>query len=126
MTPHLSQTKKVQAFFVPGPLPALNEFAGRGPYAYREAKKEWAITVAYYIKLARVQPMPRVFIRWTWYEKDQRRDPDNFTFGKKFVLDALVACGVLLDDGWDEIAGMADAWCVNAAKPGVLVELEAA
>ena len=69
--------------------------------------------------------MGRVFIRWTWQEKDQRRDPDNVTgIGKKFVLDALVTMGILKNDGWKQIAGWTDTWVVVPECPGVTVILE--
>ena len=39
-----------------------------------------------------------VTVRTTFYEPDMRRDADNVGFARKFVLDGLVAAGVIKDD----------------------------
>ena len=48
-----------------------------------------------------------------------RRDRDNIAAGRKFVQDALVRCKVLQNDGWKGIAGFADDWAVDKARPRV-------
>jgi len=112
--------------FIPGPLPGLNDFLGKGKHwAYNEEKKRWAETIGWEIKRQHLAPMGRVFIRWTWQEKDQRRDPDNVTgIGKKFILDSLAKAGILKNDGWKQIAGWTDTWVVVPDSPGVTVILE--
>ena len=49
-----------------------------------------------------------VYIYITWYMKDQRKDPDNIAFAKKFILDALVTNGILINDGQKQITGFQD------------------
>lgn len=115
-----------QQLFVPGPLPGVNDYLGRADWRhYNGHKKQWARLISARIAQAQLKPMQRARISWVWHEPSRRRDPDNFTgIGKKFVLDALVSCGILPDDGWNEIAGMSDAWVLDKARPGVTVILE--
>ena len=68
---------------------------------------------------------PPVTVSFTWVEPDMRRDKDNISSAKKYVLDALVECGVVPDDNWKCIAGnLPDQYKVNKANPRVIVELE--
>lgn len=115
-----------QQFFVPGPLPGLNAFLGKGSrWTYTEAKQVWGWQIKVAILQAKLTPMVRVYIRWTWQEEDERRDPDNFqAIGKKLILDSLVNSGILKNDGWKQISGWTDHWLVEATKPGVGVMLE--
>lgn len=38
-----------------------------------------------------------------WYQKNQRKDPDNIYFGVKFILDGIVSAGILPNDGQKNI-----------------------
>lgn len=116
---------RTQTLFVPGPLPRLNELIGRERWYYYNAKKQWSRIIGQEIMRQHLRPMERVFIRWTWQEKTERRDIDNVTgIGKKFVLDALVTMGILTNDGWKQIAGWTDEWIVVPESPGVSLILE--
>lgn len=115
-----------QTLFIPGPLPGMNDFAGKkSRWAYRQAKADWELIISTAIKQAKLKPVKRVFMRWEWREPTRRRDPDNFTsLGRKFALDILVKREIIPDDGWDEIVGWQDSWLVDKDKPGVYVTLE--
>lgn len=115
-----------QVWFMPGPLPGMNDFISTGSrFTYNNAKKKWHKLIAQQIQHNGLAPMSFVHFRFTWYEKNKRRDPDNFTaIGKKFILDALKQAGILTNDGWNNIAGLEDRWLVNAASPGVMIEME--
>lgn len=115
-----------QQFFIPGPLPGMNDYISTGNrFRYNTHKKQWARLISARIAQAQLKPMQRVRISWLWHEKNRRRDPDNFSsMGKKWALDSLVSCGILPDDGWDEIEGMSDAWVLDKNRPGVTVILE--
>lgn len=115
-----------QTLFIPGPLPILNDYLGKGQrFTYNEAKKHWGEIIGWEIKKQRLRPMGRVFITWTWQEANMKRDPDNITsIGRKFALDALVTMGILQNDGWKHIGGWTDTWIVIADCPGVTVILE--
>jgi Holliday junction resolvase RusA-like endonuclease len=50
------------------------------------------------------QPMGKVSLTLEFFFPDKRRrDPDNYGFSAKFLLDGLVKAGVLTDDSFDEV-----------------------
>lgn len=53
-------------------------------------------------RVARMEAFPEcqypVRVEFTWYTKDLRKDTDNVSFAKKFILDGLVKAGILEDD----------------------------
>ena len=59
-----------------------------------------------------ISPLPKftkpVIIDFTWIEGDKRRDLDNICYAKKFILDALVKQGVLVDDGQRFVVELSD------------------
>jgi hypothetical protein len=115
-----------QSFFVPGPIPGMNDYIGKGQrWCYTTDKKKWSQVIAFHIRHAKVQPVGPVYVHFLWREKNRRRNPDNFAaIGKKFCLDALQQCGILKNDGWAEIIGWSDTWVIDREKPGVLITLE--
>lgn len=65
-----------------------------------------------------------VVMRYTWYEKNRRRDLDNVSsFGRKVIQDALVRCHVLDNDGWRNIKGFSDSFKVDPRNPRIEVEI---
>jgi hypothetical protein len=120
-----------QEFFVPGPLPGLNDLisaakgsggTGRG---YSALKKSWTGTVWAWAKKARLKKMfVRVYFHFQWIEKNHRRDPDNVSSaGRKLILDGLTKAGIIQGDGWNSVAGWQDQFFVDAKRPGVRVIL---
>lgn len=65
-----------------------------------------------------------VRVRFTWYERDRRRDVDNVAFAKKFVLDGMVLAGVIRDDSRRYVAATADDVLTDRDDPRVEVEVE--
>lgn len=119
----------IQRFEIPGKLPGLNEYTRRcrsNPYAGAAAKKDAQERVLWAIKAARLVPMnPPVMVSFEWVEPDMRRDKDNISSAKKYILDALVASGVIGNDNWRWIAGnLPDLYRVNKQEPRVIVTLE--
>ena len=121
----------IQVLWIPGRLPGLNELldahgagaGGRGNH-YARIKKKWTADVALLARVAKLQPVRRAWLRFEWRETNRRRNTDNFAAGgRKIILDGLVKARVLVNDGWDEIAGFEDVWLV-AAPPGVIVTIE--
>lgn len=113
-----------QSFFIPGPLPGMNDFAGKkSRWHYRQLKANWGLSIGLRIGMAKLKPMTRAAVTFRWMEKNKRRDPDNIQFAQKFVLDSLVTRGILPDDGWDEIESLSHSFSVDARNPGVWVEL---
>lgn len=57
----------------------------------------WSIRKALTSKTLHKVKTP-VIIKIRWHEKTKRRDVDNIQSSQKFILDALVSKGVLVDD----------------------------
>jgi len=64
-----------------------------------------------------------VFVKFTWYEPNQKRDKDNIAAGKKFIFDALQYYGVLKNDNWKCVTGFSDSFFVDSENPRVEVVL---
>jgi Holliday junction resolvase RusA-like endonuclease len=102
-------------FFIPGPLPGLNEIIAASKkripwlskgkkqvYEYSKMKSEWTDRVATHF-LEQYKRPERPFqnpveISFLFIEPNRKRDPDNVFAGMKFILDSLVKVGVLQDD----------------------------
>ncbi len=124
-------------FFVPGPLPGLNELnhansrtvfrGGKRFPAYALLKSEWQGVVIAAARAAKIGVFgySQVFFHFNWMERDKRRDPDNFVAGgKKIILDGLVKGGFLKNDGWQNVKGWDDRWDVFPKRPGVNVKIQ--
>lgn len=115
-----------QKFIIPGRLPDFNQVIGlaKSHYmAYSTMKAENTEAVAWCCKS--LKPMERVRVSITWYCENKRQDPDNVIGGgQKFVLDGLVKAGVLVNDGWKQIASINNKMAVDRDKPRIEVELE--
>ena len=113
---------------IPGRLPGLNELieaerSNRYKGAQLKKDAERRICAEIRRQLHGVHIRRPVVMRYLWVEPDRRRDRDNITAGRKFVQDALVRCKVLPNDGWKEIAGFADDWAVDKARPRVEITI---
>lgn len=112
---------------IEGRFPSLNDYvdaerANRHVGAKmkrRETARAEAAAVA--------QGLPRfagpVAVHFLWVEPNRRRDLDNVAFAKKFVLDGLVAAGVLEGDGQRHVVALRDSFEVDPANPRVMVEV---
>ena len=113
---------------IPDRLPGLNEYieeTRRNKYKGAQMKSrdqaliEWCI----YSQLRKIKISNPVFLLFTWYEKDRRRDHDNVSsYGRKIIQDALVETGVLLNDGWQHVTGYIDRFEVDSKNPRVIVQ----
>lgn len=67
-------------------------------------------------------------MRYTWYERDRRRDKDNISaFGRKVIQDAMVRdLRVLRNDGWANIESFSDRFRVDKLHPRIEIEIEEA
>jgi Holliday junction resolvase RusA-like endonuclease len=112
-------------FIIPGKLPGLNDYtkANRAnKYQGANMKKSEEQKIALYIPKWR-QYDGKVIVEFRWYEKDERRDPDNIVFAKKFILDALVNSGVLKGDSLKYIIGFVDKVDVDKKNPRIEVDI---
>jgi len=110
-------------FTVPGELTDLNRYiqAERGNrYAASNIKKKETARCA--AACRHVAPVSaQVVVRFTWYTRNTRKDPDNVAHAKKYVLDGMVASGVLPQDSRKHICGLVDDFQVDADNPRVEV-----
>ena len=116
-------------FVIFGKLPGLNQLFGaanRCRWVGADMKKKQTQLCAGFIHAARLRRVKRpVTIHFTWIEPDLRRDVDNVSTGQKFVLDALVECGVLPNDGRAWVRGISHSFPPPDKKnPRIEVEIE--
>ena len=112
---------------IPGPLPGLNEYisaerTNRHIAAKMKRQVEHDIIMLARADLRGVKLKGPIRMRYTWVERNKRRDLDNIAFARKFIQDALVKAGVLENDGWNHICGFEDAFAVDKLRPRVEVE----
>lgn len=62
-----------------------------------------------------------VHIRFDWYVKNTKKDPDNISFAKKFILDGLVLAGVLPNDTFKYICSFEDYFHVDKKEQKVQI-----
>mgnify|MGYP005993832711 CR=1 FL=1 len=92
---------------IPGRLPGLNEVNNTNranKYAGNKLKKETEQLLCLYIKNQCKAKFECIKLSVDWYEPNMRRDYDNIASATKFILDALVKCEVIKNDGWKQIA----------------------
>ena len=96
----------INTFTIKQKLPSLNDtlrYNRTNAYMGAKFKKEveeaigWSIRNALTSKTLHRVDVP-VIVKIYWHEKTQRRDVDNIQSSVKFILDALVNRGVLIDD----------------------------
>lgn len=121
-------TKSEHTLTIPGRLPGLNEYTEAcrtNPRAGARMKQEHQDAVMWLIlsQIRRCKFEKPVFLLFTFYEQDRRRDRDNVSsFARKVIQDALVKCGTIQDDGWDYVTGYLDRFEVDKKKPRIVVE----
>lgn len=69
------------------------------------------------------QAKKRVSIDFYWYIKNERKDPDNIAFAKKYILDGMVDAGVLVKDSLKYIEGFKDHFITDHMDQ-VIVDIE--
>ncbi|SDM19811.1 hypothetical protein [Halarsenatibacter silvermanii] len=105
-------------FVVPAELPTLNEIIEKSKIhwgQYSAMKKEYGRLVAMCVD--HEKRFESVELEIVYFRENRRVDPDNIAVGKKFILDALVDCGVIKNDGWSQITGFVESWEVDKKNP---------
>lgn len=123
-----AQIDRVYKMTIPGRLPGLNEYINDERANKQKAarlKRETQELIGWYIRryLRGLRFSGPVVMDYRWYEKDKRRDKDNIVFAKKFIQDALVAHGVIANDGWNDIEYFTDRCFVDKNKARVEVRI---
>ena len=112
---------------IPGTLNNLNDYiaadrTNRHKGAKMKADNGNIVAVAIRQCMRGVSVKKPVFMEYTWYEPNKRRDKDNISsFGRKVIQDALVRCAVLKDDGWKYVVGFSDRFEVDKINPRIEV-----
>lgn len=113
-------------FTIHSRLPSLNDVIGENRanrYKGAKLKKDTEAVIIAEIKRQKVQPVTEypveVFIRWV--EPNRKRDVDNVQSSKKFILDAMVKAGVLVNDSQRYVAQIHDVVEVGGSA---MVEVE--
>lgn len=114
---------------IPGELSDLNTYtqANRSNrYEGGRVKKTDTQKVRYCIKACRDKKKftKPIYLIYTFYCKDKRKDKDNIDIAKKFIQDALVEEGIIKNDGWNDIEGWAVNFFIDKNNPRIEVEIE--
>lgn len=110
-------------------MPGLNEYISverSNRYMAAKMKRDWQHTVIREIhrQLKGVKLIDPVVLGYTFYEPNRRRDHDNVAgFAHKVIQDAMVESGLLINDGWDYVAGFADWFVLDKKDPRIVVEV---
>lgn len=109
-------------------MDGLNEYTGAcraSAHVGAAMKRRNQDAVSAAIKAAGIKPVSgMVNVHCVWCERNMRRDKDNIRFGVKFVLDALVECGIIPNDDWAHINRLTDDFFCSKANPRVIIEIE--
>ena len=118
-------------FEIPGKLPGMNEIiraakCGKKRYQpYAAMKHEYTDMITWLAK--KLPPYDAVNVVITWHEPDNRRDIDNIAAGgTKFIMDALVQAGVIMDDSQRYVKSISHRFAVDRQNPRVEVEIKEA
>lgn len=89
-------------YIIPFIPPSLNKYAGRqNVWEYRQDKDYWKNLCVLYCRPRPQKPPEYAQVTITFYFDNRRRhDADNY---QKFLLDGLVAAGVIMDDDFSHI-----------------------
>lgn len=110
---------------IEGELTDLNTYVNKeraNRFAAAVIKQKETNRVYWECKAQKIQPIKfPVFVECHWFCKNKRKDKDNTSFGKKFLMDGMVKAGVLEDDRWDNILGFRDVFFIDAKNPHIEV-----
>lgn len=115
---------------IQGSLPNLNDYTkacrtNRFAGAKMKQESERIITAYIQQQLQNVSFKGAVRLSFRWFEPNKRRDLDNICFAKKFILDALVASGIIETDDWRGVVGFTDEFSIDKENPRIEVSIYA-
>lgn len=110
---------------IPMRLPSLNTYINecrKNRYAGAKFKSDLEDEIS--IFLARLPRFEKpIKIHFHWVEENHRRDLDNCSFAKKFILDAMVKMGVISNDNRKHVTAFTDTFSY-AKESKVILEIE--
>lgn len=121
-------TMKPIKFVITGRLNNLNDYtkACRGSRysgADMKRKNEALISACIREQVGDERITGPIYFDIHWYESNSRRDPDNVSFAKKFIFDALVKEGVIEGDEWKYVKGFSEYFSLDKENPRVEVTI---
>jgi len=117
-----------QKIVIESELPSLNEYVNSersNRFAGANLKHKFTTICSVYTRAAMNEGVEFSWpcqLRFVWYMKDKRKDPDNVAFAKKFVLDGFQQCGFLDNDNIKHITGFTDEFRIDKEHPRVVIE----
>ena len=104
-----------------GELTDLNTYINKertNRYAGAAIKEKETLRVFWECKSQKIKKIEYpIWVEIQWYCKNKKKDPDNISFSKKFILDGLRKAGVLSNDGWKQIVGFQDLFFIDSKIP---------
>lgn len=114
---------KQTTLIIPGELPDMNQIISASKshhMRYSKMKKKYTDLVTWIAKGK--GKFERVDLNITWFCKNRRKDKDNICGGGiKFILDGLVASGMIKNDGWKEINNFNHKFSIDKDNPRIEV-----
>lgn len=91
-------------------LPSFNEYINEertNRFMAAKMKKDLEEQISWFLRrLPHFEK--RIKIDFIWIEENNKRDPDNCCFNKKFILDAMVKLGIITNDNRKYVGAFAD------------------
>ncbi len=110
-------------FVIDGSLPGLNEYLNgckAGKRNGAQIKRQTDTGLMWILRSQFKGQLEGCYdVDFVWYEKDKRRDHDNICSARKFIFDAMVGCGMILNDGWRYVGNFTDRFEVDKLHPRV-------
>lgn len=120
----------MQKFVIKIKLPTLTEIIATSKEhwsQYARSKHKHTFDVALIIKSQKLKPVKKypIKIKFCWFVKDRRTDPDNLSSGgRKVIMDSLKTAQIIKDDGFKYISGFIDEFYVDKNNPRIEVFIE--
>ncbi|MBC8488490.1 MAG: Holliday junction resolvase [Bacteroidetes bacterium] len=117
-----------QVLTIPIELPDFNSLikSSKSHWSkYAEIKKGYDSIVSSFA-MRELKPITKypIDITCNWYCKDDKKDKDNISAGKKFILDGLKLANIIPDDTWQYIGNFSDKFFVDRSNPRIEVVLK--
>ena len=111
---------------IQGELTDLNTYINnerRNRFLGAKIKKENTENIIWQTKNHKPIKNYPVMVNFHWYMPNKKKDPDNISFAKKFILDGLVANNILEDDGQKQIKGFSDNFYIDVSNPRIVIKI---
>lgn len=115
----------MQTFTIPGELTDLNTYIRKersNKFAGAAIKKEETERIMWDIKTHRLKKTTTpIDIKIIWISKNQKKDPDNLSFAIKFILDSMIKCEIIPNDGQKNIRSITHEFQIDKNNPRIIV-----